>query len=210
MTVPDPILERFRLGELSAAEHAALEASLTEADRARLAELAADDAAILERYPPRVMAIAIQDKARARAKRWVVPTIGSAVVLLGAAAALAVAFQPETMAESVDHTLAGETVRAKGHTRVLVYSEADPSSPLADQAALAHGDTVQLGVNVDHDAYGVLVSLDGRGVVTTHWPLDGAEAAPIEPGRTQVLPRAYTLDDAPRFERFLLHVSAAS
>jgi len=205
MTVPDPILERYRLGELSEAERRAVEADLTPADRARLAELDADSADILERYPPRVMAIAIERKRAAGRRRWVLPTIGSAVVLLGAAAALTLALQPGALTTaSLDEGLGGETVRAKGHTRVVVYSQADPTTPLQDGARVSHGQTVQLGVAVEDQVHGVLISIDGRGVVTTHWPLDSAQAAPIDAGRTQVLPQAYTLDDAPAFERFLL------
>jgi hypothetical protein len=52
--------------------------------------------------------------------------------------------------------------------------------------------------------FGVIVSIDGRGVVTRHLPLTGAAAAALEPGATTLLDRAYELDDAPRWERFFL------
>lgn len=214
MTVPDPLLERFRQGELSPAEHAALEASLTEEDRARLSELDASDAEILERYPPRVMAIAIQDKARRQSRRWVLPTVGSAVVLLGAAAAIAVVVSQDPSATASYGGLergvsADGSIRAKGDTRVLVYAETRPDEPLADNAPVARGDVLQLALNAGEDTHAVLVSVDGAGVVTTHLPRTGGEAAPVEPGRTVALPHAYTLDDAPAFERFFLVTSDA-
>lgn len=52
-------------------------------------------------------------------------------------------------------------------------------------------------------AFGVVVSIDGRGHVTRHLPEEGAAAAALD-GREQALPHAYELDDAPAFERFVL------
>ena len=50
--------------------------------------------------------------------------------------------------------------------------------------------------------YGVIVSIDGRGVLTRHLPQKGAEAARLEAGAPTPLPEAYELDDAPRWECF--------
>ena len=49
----------------------------------------------------------------------------------------------------------------------------------------------------------MIVSVDGRGGVTLHWP--PAPGAPTDlPKGENPLPSAYTLDDAPTFERFFL------
>jgi hypothetical protein len=52
--------------------------------------------------------------------------------------------------------------------------------------------------------YGVVFSIDGRGVVTPHLPVLGAEAAPLGARGEVALPESYELDDAPLFERFFL------
>ena len=50
--------------------------------------------------------------------------------------------------------------------------------------------------------YGVILSIDGRGVVTLHLPPSGDRAAPLQSGRVTLLDQAYELDDAPGWERF--------
>lgn len=218
MSIPEPLLERYRLGEVSEAERAAVEEALTGADRDRLQALDADDAAILERYPPRVMALEIARRRAAGRRRWVAPTIGSAAVLLGAAAALGIALQAspgstDGLAEAGFQEAPADDglfeVRAKGEARVLVYARSSPDTPLDEDATARAGDTIQLALNPGADRFAVLVSIDGRGVITRHLPVAGAQAVAVEPGRTVALPRAYTLDDAPAFERFLLVTGAA-
>ncbi len=54
-----------------------------------------------------------------------------------------------------------------------------------------------------------VVSVDGRGGVTLHWPEGSGPAAELESGRAVPLPHAYRLDDAPGFERFFLVTGAA-
>jgi hypothetical protein len=51
-------------------------------------------------------------------------------------------------------------------------------------------------------AHAAVLSVDGLGVITWHWPLQGGTAPITTP--TLAMPHAYELDDAPRFERFLL------
>ena len=56
----------------------------------------------------------------------------------------------------------------------------------------------------------MLLSIDGAGKVTLHWPerQDG-EAAPLKASSENRLPSSYELDDAPAFERFFLVRAAA-
>jgi hypothetical protein len=68
-------------------------------------------------------------------------------------------------------------------------------------------EVVQVAYQVARPGYGVILSVDGRGVVTVHHPEGGTEAAPLTPGRQVPLPHAYRLDDAPAFERFHLVVA---
>jgi hypothetical protein len=64
-------------------------------------------------------------------------------------------------------------------------------------------DLVQLAYHAAGRRYGVIVSIDGRGLVTRHLPELGPQAVPLKPGPV-ALPQSYELDDAPAFECFYL------
>jgi hypothetical protein len=66
------------------------------------------------------------------------------------------------------------------------------------------GDVLQLSVVSAGRPYGVVVSVDGRGVVTRHGPGDGTLAARLPAQGAVPLDHSYRLDDAPAFERFFL------
>jgi hypothetical protein len=78
---------------------------------------------------------------------------------------------------------------------------------IAPGAPARAGDLVQLGYVAAGRRFGVIVSLDGRGGVTRHWPLDGARAAALTMGREVLLPDSFRLDEAPHFERFIFITS---
>jgi hypothetical protein len=206
---PRWLLERLALGELdaeAAAEVRRRAAAAGEDLDAALAEIAASNAQLLAEHPPARMAQAIRRRAEAsrpprRARLWM-----AAPVLLAGAMALAVWVRP-----TGDHPGGGdgpETTRVKGPapSRLVVYRhERGGDRPLADGAAAAEGDLVQLAYRERHAGFGLLLSIDGGGTVTLHWP-DGKStgAAPLETAGEARLPSAYQLDDAPGFERFFL------
>jgi hypothetical protein len=53
----------------------------------------------------------------------------------------------------------------------------------------------------------VMFSIDGRGTVTRHFPLEKLESVRLEPKGEVSFPTSYQLDDAPGFERFILVTS---
>lgn len=58
-------------------------------------------------------------------------------------------------------------------------------------------------------AHGVIVSIDGRGQVTLHFPADAGAPTALESGRAVPLSHSYELDDAPLFERFMFVTAEA-
>ena len=75
---------------------------------------------------------------------------------------------------------------------------------LSDGARATTGDLLQLAYRAPTDAFGTLISIDGRGHVTVHWPEPGADGPARLSAKGEVrLPSAYELDDAPAFERFI-------
>lgn len=204
--VPDPLLEKLHLGELPAAEAERLRTSLTDADRERLEALAADDASILAQHPPAVMAGAVRRRAAAEAPKRHSPAWTVMPLAAAAAAALALALPstvpPKGAGPEPGVQVEPEQILAKGDARLLVYRKtSNGAEALAPGARAAAGDELRLGFIVDDAQPGALVSVDGRGAVTPHFPVAGREVLPR--GRT-LLDSAYALDDAPRFERFFL------
>ncbi|ATB44679.1 ActD-like protein [Corallococcus macrosporus] len=208
---PDWLLERIALGELPPGELAAARARLAEEPDglARLAALEADSRATLETLPPARVAREVEaraarpDAARPFFRRS--PAWGLVPAL--AVAALFVVLRPSGQVETgVAPGNGPEVTRIKGLApRLVVHRQAAAARPerLADGAAAAAGDVVQVGYVAAGREYGVIVSLDGNGAVTLHAPEEGAQAMPLAPSGTHALPRAYELDDAPYFERFI-------
>jgi hypothetical protein len=218
---PDWLLERIALGELPPAELAAARARLAQEPdgEARLAALEVENRAILEKLPPGAVAREVEHRAaqarrveaargEGRPLRRFAPML--ALVPALAVVALFVVARPTGPGVGVGvDTQAPEVTRTKGLLPQLVLHRQGAAGPerLADGTAAAAGDVVQVAYVAAGHPYGVILSLDGRGAVTLHAPEVGPHSVPLAPSGTHALPRAYALDDAPAFERFILITS---
>jgi hypothetical protein len=230
--LPDWLLERLAQGELSPeAEREALRRLADEpSGTARLAQLKADDASVLATYPPEMMAARIADRLRRdslrrarmpsrRSRGWYTAVLGLSAV--GAAVLVLVALPP--VRQGLISPWESDT-RLKGiEPTLLVFRRTSQGvDRLADGAEVREGDQLQLAYVSGGQAYGAIVSIDGRGVVTQHFPepassFGGGELPNVKfPPRStsgngpQALSHAYALDDAPDFERFFFVTSDAS
>jgi hypothetical protein len=208
---PDWMLERLALGELDAATAEAVRAQLRAEGRSperALAAIAASNQQLLATHPAPRVAAEVQRRARARRSRlgWL---LGAPIALAGlAAVVLTIAF-PGPM----PHPAGGdelESTRIKGASpeagpRLFVYRHgAGGDNQLADGTAAARGDLLQLAYSGRAGGWVALLSIDGAGKVTVHWPERGNAAVPVADAREFRLPSSYELDDAPGFERFFL------
>jgi len=210
LEVPDLILEQYRLNELPPQDVERVERLLREDEtlQHRLEALDRSDAEIARRYPPAWMAERVRERLsrgprvperpRDRVRRWGVPaTIGvAAIVLVFMLPHLPTApFKPAPMAD---------TDRIKGLRPALaVFRNSERGTEtLADGDIARPGDLLRLGYTSAGRAYGVIVSIDGRGAVTLHLPPNGARAASLGRDGQVLLDQAYELDDAPSWERF--------
>jgi hypothetical protein len=213
--VPDWMVERLHAGDLPPDEAARVRAALeAEGGLSRLERLAEDDRAFAGAHPPgpamgRIRRAAAPPPTRRRGS-WsrrrlfvLVPALASA------AAALLLAVQ--LSAPNLFGLQPDDGLRMKGDARLTVHRQGAglEAEPLADGARARPGDVVQLAYVAAGRRYGVVLSVDGRGLVTQHLPEDGADAVPLEGGGAIALPHAYALDDAPAFERFFLVTSDA-
>ncbi len=212
--VPDWVLERFLLGELPPERQAALAARAThdQALQARLQALQASNQAILEALPPRVVAAQVLAPAPRprRGRRWTWLAGGVAV-----AAGALLTLGPEPAGPVVREPAAEQgrwdDVRIKGFLPGLaIYRQSGDGPERLEPGALVRAlDVVQLAVQPAGRPYGAVLSLDGRGAVTLHFPASADEAGALPETGPVPLDRAYQLDDAPRYERFLLITSDA-
>ena len=204
--VPDILVEQLLLGELPEAQARQLRADLR--IRARMAELEASNREILERYPPEVMVKRIgwllekqAAPARSASRRWSLPRLapaaGLAVLLLAAGAVLV------TMAPWRD---SGELTRLKGaRAHLVIYRKtAGGAEALAAGSGIRAGDVLQIGYVAAARKYGVIFSIDGRGLLTLHYPASPQSSSQLSDQGETLLDYAYQLDDAPGFERFFL------
>jgi hypothetical protein len=184
-------LERLAQGELDQESTRTLERTLGSSEiAARLAQLQAASEETLRRLPPETVAASIRRRLGARRRRWWL------LVLPVAAAAGLVALWPRP---------APDDIRIKGVSHLYAY-QARPAGQkparLSTGARVRPRDALQLAYTAGAARYGAIVSVDGRGVVTRHFPGAGPVASPLATTGEISLPQSYELDDAPAFERF--------
>ena len=213
--VPDLVLERYHLGEMTPDERAAFERRLhgDEELRRRLLILKASDEEIRRRYPTDVLGAQVRRRVEAAAKD--VPRTAGAglfglrwrtIAVLAGVLVLVVLVGPPLLGPGDGP---GDRVKGLDPTLLLFRKTPEGSEPLKDGAAARAGDLIRIGYRAAGERWGVIVSVDGRGVVTQHLPRDGAQAARLSTESQALLDFAYELDDAPRWERFYFVAGSA-
>ena len=209
--VTDLALEQYRLNELPRAEAERIQGLLDRqaALRGRLALLAQSDEDIAREYPPAWLASRVRARAAAQDAGTVPrrPVLWWALPLGLGTAVLVLLFTLPGAVMGPNLSTTGSTTednRPKGARPALaVYRRTNRGSEtMADGAIARPGDLVRLGYAAVPQAYGVILSVDGRGTVTRHLPANGARAALLARDRMNLLDAAYELDDAPGWERF--------
>lgn len=96
-------------------------------------------------------------------------------------------------------------IRVKGSSpSLLVYRKSsDGPELLANGTKARMNDVIQLRYYAGNDTWGAILSVDGNGMITQHFPDSGNESAPLEGTGEITLAFSYRLDDAPKFERFI-------
>jgi hypothetical protein len=204
--VPDLLVEQLLLGELPEAKRREL---LRNPEvQVRLRELEESNRAILEAHPPEVMARRIAwrlEKAKqARVRRPLaryLPAMGLAGLLVVAGLAVVLV---STLSRQPAHIL--EATRLKGlKPHLEVYRQiGSGAEALAEGGTVHPGDVLQIGYVAATRPYGLILSIDGSGAVTLHFPASASTPSRLAGDGPVLLDYAYKLDDAPQFERFFL------
>ncbi len=227
----DYYLERYILGELPEedAREMRRRASTNPEVLAALENIESSNQAVLLRYPPsmvkeRLLGRLVEARGRKREKGWLTRTTPlRRLLLVSSAFAAALLFlvfiRPSLRKEGVSgEARAGEEYsQAKGtealdllKTQLLVYRKnKDRVEMLTDGSLSKAGDLLQLAYVADRAPYGAILSIDGRGGVTLHYPSEQGETTDLTQNKRVLLPNAIELDDAPLFERFFFLTSTS-
>jgi hypothetical protein len=196
-------------------EELRLRLTLDEGLRARLQALDDSDREIRRRYPPGYLSERIQQRlgvnaahpsptVRRRNFSWRLPVSAAAAAVLVIAIGWQIFGPPDLGPGRRPSDTAESGDRIKGDSLVLFRKTAEGSEGLSDGAAARAGDQIRIGYRAAGRSYGMILSIDGRGVVTRHFPRQGRQAALLTARGLVLLDHAYELDDAPRWERFYL------
>lgn len=218
-------LERMARGE-KVPGHSKTEPGTATAVRA----LKKDHDAILKQYPAEAMFRQMQAKEQAKKKKPILLYLPWAAGPLAAAAMFAVVFMrpgtgpvvtvadpahgvgPSHPATATVPMAREDVTRTKGLRSHLALYRRTPTGVerLLTGSPLKAREQVQLAfVRENRDQYGLILSVDGRGTTTWHWPETPGTLGRFTTGTGEVLlPKGYELDDAPKFERFFFFTAA--
>jgi len=214
----DHILERYVLGELppEATEEVERAAAADPSVRSAIEGLTASNREILARYP----AAAVKDALLARRteakasdapwKRWPVLAFAGAALVLAAVLITPRIVDLSGGPGAVGRDLVkGEAAVDLTRTQLLVYRKSGEMAELiADGSEAGMGALLQLAYVAASEPYGMILSIDGGGGVTRHFPAEEGGSTLLSLHKRILLPTALELDDAPGFERFFLVTSA--
>ena len=215
-TIPDLYLEQALLEELPDDKKDLLRREDTSD---ALESLRSSNEDILERYDPAKIAAEIQrrlDSSSGEESNVISSTWFSrnrAPVLLAAAAlALLAGVSPFLFRQDplLNPVLPGtEITRIKGmEPAISLFRKLDGTvEELRADAAARESDLLQIIYNAAGKPFGTIFSIDGRGVVTLHYPVDKDGSLVLKRDGDVALEYAYRLDDAPLFEQFFFVTS---
>jgi len=91
---------------------------------------------------------------------------------------------------------------------LIVYRKNNKDTELLKNGVMAKtGDLLQLAYESAREKYGVILSIDGNGTVTLHYPEKEDQSTILKKGKKVYLGSSYELDNALAFERFFFITS---
>ncbi len=206
MSRNDFLVERSSLGEATAEEEADLRRDPRLVEQVQ--ELESKNALFHAQFPAEEQLEAIQRKVhlantRASVRRRRLALGGSGILVPLAAAAAVMLVSPELIVGEREIPMEN---RPKGLNPALavhrkVAGSAKPEE-LSSGTVASSGDILQLSYRSGNATHGVVLSIDGNGAVSLHFPESVAGDTILAPDGFVELPHGYALDDAPRYERF--------
>jgi len=220
-------LERYKLDELDQDDRQTIAGAmaLDSSIRSRLEELDGSDRDLRLRYPFEYFNFENPDKEESgsdgsnpaplkhRKMRLEKPAAGNRMARFACIAAVAavciilpvIYFMQNNRENSPQDRVKG---LSRAETELSIYLKGSSELPISGEAVLQEGNTVQLAYSAPSgEHYGVIFSIDGRSTVTMHYPYREGQSSLLVSGKHTFLSEAYTLDDAPDFEVFIMVIS---
>ncbi|MBP7735632.1 MAG: hypothetical protein KA369_06625 [Spirochaetes bacterium] len=212
--IPDITLERYLLNELTPDVMERIRETM-KADpllRKRIEQINESNGKILRRYRPETIVPRIIEWA---SLSGIAPAPGRrfsrAMVLVPSMAAVAavavLVLFPIIRSgnDTIPDPFMNDVTRVKGTgAQLYVYRKSGSGAEqLSAASKVRDRDLLQIAYYSAEDTHGVILSLDGRGTVTQHYPASPSRDTRIEKNRKIFLRSSYELDDAPGFERFI-------
>jgi len=228
MKTPQLFFEQISLREKQTADlRKSMRPEITDEEVARkIAALEKSNDEILAAYPTDKMKAAVRRKMETAAKPTLRFTAASIInvrnfsIMAAAAACLALAFvvsnlNTNTLAQSLNGAgtangtangsgiLAGfDHAKGDGPRMYIYLKDGDQALQLDNNSLVHENDVLQISYVAAGQQYGIILSIDGNGTITQHYPDEGAAAVALDNKGEIALPFSYKLDDAPSFERF--------
>ncbi|MDA3947628.1 MAG: hypothetical protein PF508_00245 [Spirochaeta sp.] len=208
--IPEFFLEQYRIGEASP-EVVQLIESDTDA-LTRVAELDAESEELLRTYPPGWLADRVAERVPKKTRpaatiRHAVRGRGLFLTPVAALVVLGALLIPRLLTDGATPEELARGERLKGiESELFLYRSGEDGAiePLSDGSTAQAGDRLQITYRAVGASHGVIFSVDGRGLVTLHYPETPYESPELTTDGEVALPYAYVLDDAPAFEQFYL------
>jgi hypothetical protein len=220
-TISEYYLERYALGELPDEDEEKirqLSFSVPEI-QAALEKIKASDQDILTLYPPKTVKAGLLAQLEEIPKKsfplkrvLAVSSVVAAFLILFLVLPIIRQKPPIVFpdAEKDAPLVKGIPAVDLSQTQLLVYRKIQDRVEILSNGEIAKtGDLLQLAYVTTQDSYGMILSIDGRGIVTLHLPESKGESTKLESGKQFLLPNAIELDDAPKFERFFFLTSGS-
>jgi hypothetical protein len=218
-SISEYYLERYALGELpdEEAEEIGRLASKDIELQAALDEIESSNREILSLYPPLTFKASLMSRIEDKPSKSF--PLKRFLTVSSVAAALLILFlvlpKIKKRPEIIHPVGEQEVTQVKGSptvdlsiTQLLVYRKIqDQVEILTDGDQARPGDLLQLAYVSTEESYGMILSIDGRGLITLHFPEGKGESTQLELNKQFLLPNAIELDDAPGFERFFFLTS---
>jgi len=199
--VPNIYLEQLYLNELSPQKAGSI--NIEESDNL-LKGIELSNKEIIEQYPPTFIKEGIIRKLNNKTDMQAKKQDFRFYMLRAVPIAAALVILTLNLSQLYRIEEPNEIIRSKGLSPELsIYIDKNNSpAELFNNDFVYESDLIQLTYNAAGNKYGIIFSIDGRGVITLHYPVNEDSSPLIDPNGSHSLPFSYELDDAPEFERF--------
>jgi hypothetical protein len=220
--ISDYYLERYVLGELPEEETERIRqtASADPGLRKALNAIESSNREILALYPPSMVKASLLIHSDEKIRKSSLFPLKQILTVSSALAAITVLFililpifKNEAEIKPID--TGEDSALVKGidaidlsKTQLLIFRKIDEKAErLEDGTQAKEGDLLQLGYVAVAEPYGMILSIDGRGNITLHYPSKKKGSTSLVLRKKSFLSNAIELDDAPAFERFFFITS---